>query len=483
MKKKKSYKQFISGDGLAELSKKAVELDRPVAPIRVGETSSASTPKEPKEENLRVTTMTTGGVGGGIGKSQERANIERASFIVNQHTPEEVKKIYKSMNDAVKKEYEIHGIPVCIEWPAGQPRMYGKNNDKEGKTSYVDYGFFKGTKSIDGGGVDVYVGPQHESKKVFLLLQKPTSWDVEHGIIDPEPKYMLGFGSIDDAVAGYKSSMPDQWFLCIGEMTFDNFLEVIKVAQDRKSKIISKSLSGVSFDSTPGAEKRAAKAGLIILPDNISGTNCANCKFYDPTRGPSLVGFCTHKELKQMVGADFCCNHWDAEGAKIAKSVDEDEEWARLNGASQFQWGIEKSNNASADWRTGFKQTQAELLKYLEGEQSANATQQTDHTAEMSSAPEPVEKAAPRKERLELAEKLMERTPRATSEGIMSREHERKYNRTPLVRHTRLVDAGQTSAIPLFPNRLNTIDKNKKKILKSLLETPLPEEVKIIFNL
>jgi hypothetical protein len=394
---KKSYKKFLKkGDP-------NVGLDKPLSPIKVGESSGSSNePKDTTSTHLLSQKQTVATVGpmASTAKGVGRSNISRASFVTNQITSDEAKRIYKSMDDVVQKEYSIHGIDICVEWPAGIPRKYGKDNEFEGKTSYCDYGYFKGTKSADGGGIDVYVGPQHESKNVYLLLQKPTKWDVEHGISEPEQKYMLGFGSIDDAEAGYKASMPEEWFMSIGEVIFMDFLEVIKTAM-------------------------------------------------------------------------------------VEKSVDTEEDWFLLNQGQTEKWSLSKSNNASADWRTGFKQTQSELLKYIEGEQSATANQQTDHTAEFSPEPETITKGkTPRYiKRMDLAKRLMEKTPRPTSEGIMSRESERKYNRTPLVRHTRLVDAGQTSAIPLFPNRLSTT--KKKNMMKSLL-SPIVDgdnEVKIVFKL
>jgi len=258
--------------------------------------------------------------------------------------------------------------------------------------------------------VDCYVGPMKTSDKVFLLMQKPTKWDLEHGMTAPEEKWMLGFATIEQAKQCYLDSMPDEWFLSIGEVAMGDFEECIRKA-------------------------------------------------------------------------------------KLQKAVDTEYEWYLLNQGMIENWGLQKSNYASADWKTGFKQTQEQLKSFLEGEQSNVAAKQTDNTAELSPAPEQIGKSTRSKKRIELSKKLMQeiREPRPTSEGVMSRESERKYNRTPLVRKTRLVDAGQTSAIPLFPNRLpptrkkrsSEASENRNFTMKSLTKDVIhPEDsVNIVFEI
>lgn len=56
---------------------------------------------------------------------------------------------------------------------------------------------------------------------------------------------------------------------------------------------------------------RAKHADLITLPEGITGTNCANCKFIDLE-----TKMCKHKEVDQKVAPNMCCVYWDAEGVK-----------------------------------------------------------------------------------------------------------------------------------------------------------------------
>jgi len=57
--------------------------------------------------------------------------------------------------------------------------------------------------------------------------------------------------------------------------------------------------------------KRAQKYDLITLPDEVIGTNCGNCKFFN------FENFnCNNQKIAQRVGVRMCCNLWDAEGVK-----------------------------------------------------------------------------------------------------------------------------------------------------------------------
>jgi len=58
---------------------------------------------------------------------------------------------------------------------------------------------------------------------------------------------------------------------------------------------------------------RAKEADLVTLPDNIQGTNCGNCFFFDPEK---KEGFCNHVKVLQHVTSRMCCSFWDAPGTK-----------------------------------------------------------------------------------------------------------------------------------------------------------------------
>jgi hypothetical protein len=69
-----------------------------------------------------------------------------------------------------------------------------------------------------------------------------------------------------------------------------------------------------SESSTP--LERAEKADLVTLPEDVKGTNCANCRYVDPERD-----YCNHKDVAQSLKSGskrMCCALWDSKGTKRA---------------------------------------------------------------------------------------------------------------------------------------------------------------------
>ncbi len=132
-------------------------------------------------------------------------------------------------SDPIKEKTEINGILVHIEWPKGSVRTYKHDGElKDGKKQTAGYGYFPGTTSPDGEELDCYLGDNLDSAKVFLLMQKPTPWDIEHGFEDPEEKWMLGFDSIDEARQVYVTCMPSKWFMSIEESSYEDLSKKLK---------------------------------------------------------------------------------------------------------------------------------------------------------------------------------------------------------------------------------------------------------------
>ncbi len=61
---------------------------------------------------------------------------------------------------------------------------------------------------------------------------------------------------------------------------------------------------------------RAKQADLIILPDNVQGTNCSNCRFVNISDKATGQGYCRHPQVDQPVSARMCCIYWDAPGTQ-----------------------------------------------------------------------------------------------------------------------------------------------------------------------
>lgn len=113
----------------------------------------------------------------------------------------------------------VHGFDISIENPKGSYRRGKDRNGKEWKTlMHHDYGYFRKTVGKDGDAVDVFLGPNLKSTKVFPIDQ------YINGQFD-ETKVMMGFNSKEEAKAAYLSNYDKDWkgFKYITEVDIDTF--------------------------------------------------------------------------------------------------------------------------------------------------------------------------------------------------------------------------------------------------------------------
>ncbi|UTY27633.1 PBECR2 nuclease fold domain-containing protein [Treponema putidum] len=125
---------------------------------------------------------------------------------------------------------KIHGMDISIENKKGSVRS---GVDKDGhewaiKMAY-DYGYIRGTVGKDKDHVDVYIGNNPESEKVFIVHQN----DPTTGKYD-EDKVMLGFNSAKAAKAAYLRQYDRPGFF--GEMIEMSIEEFKEKAFDKKNK-------------------------------------------------------------------------------------------------------------------------------------------------------------------------------------------------------------------------------------------------------
>ncbi|UTY31706.1 PBECR2 nuclease fold domain-containing protein [Treponema putidum] len=125
---------------------------------------------------------------------------------------------------------KIHGMDISIENKKGSVRS---GVDKDGhewaiKMAY-DYGYIRGTVGKDKDHVDVYIGNNPESEKVFIVHQN----DPTTGKYD-EDKVMIGFNSAKEAKAAYLRQYDRPGFF--GKMIEMNIEEFKEKAFDKKNK-------------------------------------------------------------------------------------------------------------------------------------------------------------------------------------------------------------------------------------------------------
>lgn len=113
-----------------------------------------------------------------------------------------------------KGRVTLHGLHIAIENPPGSTRSGVDNSGKKWESTLkCAYGYFVGTKAIDGDAVDCFIGPDPESEFVAVVAQNDSS-----GKFD-ELKVMLGYTNADAARKGYLANYPKGWESNIREVT------------------------------------------------------------------------------------------------------------------------------------------------------------------------------------------------------------------------------------------------------------------------
>ena len=132
-----------------------------------------------------------------------------------------------------KGHISIHGLDISIENPKGSVR---KGVDRAGKpwerVMADHYGYIKRTEGADADHVDVFVGPNPESERIFVVDQ-----------VDPdtkkfdEHKALIGYRNIGHARQGYLSNHEQGWqgLGSISEFTVDEFKEWVKSGDTKKA--------------------------------------------------------------------------------------------------------------------------------------------------------------------------------------------------------------------------------------------------------
>ena len=106
-----------------------------------------------------------------------------------------------------KGHIKLDGFDISIENPRGSIRK-GTNEKGEEWSAIMpnDYGYFRGTIGKDKDQIDVHLGPNLESDKVYVVDQI----NPETGAFD-EHKVMMGFDNISDARNAYNEAYEEGW--------------------------------------------------------------------------------------------------------------------------------------------------------------------------------------------------------------------------------------------------------------------------------
>ena len=159
---------------------------------------------------------------------------------------------------------EFQGLPISIENRKGSKRhWYDKEEEREGVTVMkFPYGYIRGTLGMDDDAVDVYLGNEEDSDKVFVITQNkgPDFKEID------EQKVMLGFSSKEKAKLAYLAHMDKPgFFRDIKEMRMDEFKSKLSSLKGKliKGSLITSTESVKMSDTNEGAlekEKSMSKA-------------------------------------------------------------------------------------------------------------------------------------------------------------------------------------------------------------------------------
>lgn len=147
--------------------------------------------------------------------------------------------------DYLKPRVRFGGLDIDIENPCGTTRK-GKNSDGSSWSVKMQnhYGEIVGSKGADGEPVDVYLGDNLDSDRVFIVHQNCYGdWDQYD-----EDKVMLGFDSLEAAEQAYLSHYDDLRFLGdVSELPLADFKRKVMEKSGEMIKALF-DLSGMSCD-------------------------------------------------------------------------------------------------------------------------------------------------------------------------------------------------------------------------------------------
>lgn len=180
----------------------------------------------------------------------------------------------KEAGNYKKGHIKINGFDVTIEQPAGSVRSGKDASGKEwSQVMNNTYGYIRGTESVDGDHIDVFLGPDMNSDIVYVLDQVNTD-----GSFD-EHKVMMGFSSLEDARSAYLSNYEEGW-QGLGNITgvaLDEFKKWID-SSTRKTKSFSE-YKGIKREEDI-APRKVKKLSLVDKDDYITSAERKHIKAF-----------------------------------------------------------------------------------------------------------------------------------------------------------------------------------------------------------
>lgn len=215
---------------------------------------------------------------------------------------------------------KLWGLDISIENARGSVRRWFDPHGKEtGSTKmHHHYGYIWNTEGTDGDHVDVYIGPDTTSEKVFIIdqMKKPRGSSPGDGLdwmLFDEQKVMLGFKSAEEAKAAYMKQYNDpRFFGSMKEMAMEDFKskvldkanhgkKVAKILHTREGAVFG----GAAADSSVGIKEAVSadwirKRLLDKAPSGIGSAAKATRARYDAAFDAAAKAKTSPKRVAQL---------------------------------------------------------------------------------------------------------------------------------------------------------------------------------------
>lgn len=278
--------------GLEAAGEVGIDASRPVAYPRTSETVPA--PSYGLFDDL-VPAPAAPALEAPVGTRQSKVvvntedDLASARPVVNTEATEAQKKA----GNYQKSHLKLHGMEISIENPKGSIRS---GRDADGQEWHspelpADYGYLKKSTGADGDHLDVYIGPEPLSDKVFVINQK----DLTTGKFD-ETKTILGARSPAEAQAIYTRSFSDGQQKALDrigdllEVSVDEFKRWVREGKQRApfpvSKRNARPKQALPLQGVDQYDGQVPKSELSAFPQ-LRGPGDQGASQFDPLRGIS----------------------------------------------------------------------------------------------------------------------------------------------------------------------------------------------------
>jgi hypothetical protein len=206
-----------------------------------------------------------------------------------------------------KGHVKIQEMPIAIENPKGSTRRGKAPDGKEWATKMKDhYGYVEFTEGADGGPIDVFIGDNPQSDKIFVVDQvNPTT-----GKFD-EHKVVIGANNANQAKMFYNRNYDKNWqgLGNITEMSVEEFKQWSQsdAAKQPAAQIIGEQESAIDSrpDTRPAEQKTDQRSKSAVKPhrrDRISTARGGVLPTTDTARREKVTGREPSRKVEPKAG-------------------------------------------------------------------------------------------------------------------------------------------------------------------------------------